>query len=81
MADIEVMSVPDFMLNLPANLDLLLCLYLGLKEEENKIKHSINKDSELISELFPWKALQLKLCRHEPTIHMDHFTEKESICL
>ncbi len=39
MADIEVMSVPDFMLNLPANLDLLLCLYLWLKEEENKIKH------------------------------------------
>ncbi len=25
------------------------------------------------------KALQLKLCRHEPTVHMDHFREKESM--
>ncbi len=24
------------------------------------------------------KALQLKLCGHEPTVHMDHFTEKEN---
>ncbi len=39
MADIEVMSVPDFMLNLLANLELLLCLYLWSKEEENTIKH------------------------------------------
>jgi len=45
IADIEVMSVPDFMQNLLASLDLLLCLYLCYRRRKSKhfFKHSPKK--------------------------------------